>query len=103
MQVLQCANGDIHATARATFACALYYEARGEEITALPLLSALTAVEKNPLEGDIYALAACHLRGLRHRLAIEAGISRIVTHNPFTEISGRRFRGLVTAPLSNSC
>lgn len=64
-EVLDCACGDFHSAARASFACALYFEARGQvERMALPLLQAVADLDCG---GDTYlrSLAFIHLQQLR--------------------------------------
>ncbi len=64
-EVLDCACGDCHSAARASFACALYFEARGQvEGMALPLLQAVADLDCG---GDTYlrSLAFIHLQQLR--------------------------------------
>lgn len=70
-QVLSSALCDCHAAQRASFAAALYHEARGEDDRALHLL---VAVAGGASDGDVYMqeLARCHLRVLRKRMAAMA-------------------------------
>ncbi|KAM3572391.1 hypothetical protein VYU27_005609 [Nannochloropsis oceanica] len=73
--VLECAGCDCHASQRAAFACALYFEARGEEEEALRLLQQVTAREE---DGDVYMreLAHCHWRVLSKRIRAK-GVPRV--------------------------
>jgi len=69
--VLDHASGDCHSAARASFACALFFEAKGEreaEMLALPLLSAVASVDCG---GDTYlrSLARIHLHHVRQGLS----------------------------------
>ncbi len=70
-QVLASSLADCHASQRASFAAALYHEARGEDDQALPLLVAVAGMAA---DGDVYMreLARCHLRVLRRRVAAKA-------------------------------
>lgn len=63
-EVLDCACGDSHSAARASFACALYFEGRGDKATAFALLKAVVEVEN---AGDTYLhnLGRVHLSELR--------------------------------------
>jgi len=70
--VLDHASGDCHSAARASFACALFFEAKGEreaEMMALPLLSAVASVDCG---GDTYlrSLARIHLCHVRQGLLL---------------------------------
>ena len=71
-KVLDSSYGDCHAVARVSFACSLYYEARGDESKALELLSNVAAEARD--EGDAYMrdLARCHQRVLMKRVAATA-------------------------------
>lgn len=56
--MLDAAGGDRHSAARASFAAALYHEARGEGDLAQPLLAAVARLD---VDGDLSGLARCHL------------------------------------------
>lgn len=72
-QVLEAAAGDRYATARASFAAALYFEARGDGPLALPLLRAVAALDGDAYgDGALRGLARCHLRVLEARLVAAA-------------------------------
>lgn len=76
-EVLEGACGDCHSAARASFACALYYEARGQvEGMALPLLKAVADLDCG---GDTYlrSLASLHLQQWRHEPSCLSSISSI--------------------------
>ena len=67
-QVLEAAAGDRYATARASLAAALYFEARGDGHCALPLLRAVAELDGDAGDGALRGLARCHLRVLEARL-----------------------------------
>ena len=106
-EVLDCACGDSHSAARASFACALYFEGRGDKATAFALLEAVVEVEN---AGDTYLhnLGRVHLselrRGMLHKewpttaagtaAAPAAGTSFIMESPPNTPTK--------SSPISNS-
>jgi hypothetical protein len=108
-QVLEGACGDRHSAARASFASALYFEARGEGHLAVPLLTAVAELDG---DGDLYlySLARAHLGRLRRRFAAR-GVAMRVPRGPLTQaLSPKRLnspysysRSGVVAPLSQSC
>lgn len=77
--VLDHASDDCHSAARASFACALYFEARGRgretETMALPLLSAVASVDCG---GDTYlrSLARIHMHHVRQGLMRDAPLQQ---------------------------
>ena len=112
-EVLACTCGDCHSAARASFACALFFEAKGEENMALPMLYAAADVGNGQGGGDTYmlSLARLHLRQLQRRLAAQEA-SPYVNPGPLTEIlsprrlnasTHNRARGKIVSPLSQSC
>jgi hypothetical protein len=110
-EVLACTCGDCHSAARASFACALFFEAKGEENMALPMLYAAADVENGQGGGDTYmlSLARLHLRQLQRRLAAQEA-RPYVNPGPLTEIlsprrlnANNRARGKMVSPLSQSC
>ncbi len=66
------ASGDRHSTARASFASALYFEARGEGHLALPLLQAVAGLDSEGGSDFLRGLARCHVRVLEARLRQQA-------------------------------
>lgn len=79
-QALEAAAGDRYATARASFAAALYFEARGDGHCALPLLRAVAKLDGDAGDGALRGLARCHLRVLEARLggAVVEGEAQLV-------------------------
>jgi hypothetical protein len=67
-QVLEGACGDRHSTARASLASALYFEARGEDHLALPLLTAVAGLGGDGGSDFLRGLARSHLVVLDARL-----------------------------------
>lgn len=106
-QVLEGACGDRHSAARASFASALYFEARGDGNLAVPLLRAVAELDG---DGDLYlyALAKAHLGRMLRRLAAQGATAR-VHPGPLTQaLSPKRLNSPylssgVVAPLSQSC
>ncbi len=101
------ACGDRHSAARASFASALYFEARGDSHLALPLLRAVAKLDE---DSDIYlySLAKAHLGRLLQRMAAQGATPR-VEPGPLTQalspkrLNGPYARAGVVAPLSQSC
>lgn len=105
--MLEYACGDCHSAARASFACALFYEAKGEESMSLPLLYAAADLDCGT-ESYMISLARVHLQQLRRRLAAQ-GVMPHVTAGPLTDtilskrLNASNVRGTVVSPLSQSC
>lgn len=110
-QALEGAGGDRHSAARASFAAALFFEARGEGTLAQTLLAAVARLDG---DGDLYlyGLARSHLGRMRRRMAAQgAAARRVVKAGPLVQaLSPKRLNspyagsgvGMVP-PLSQSC
>ena len=76
-QILACANGDRHSSHRASFACAIFFEAQQDEDIALPLLYKAAGLDSShpsnppPIPPYLTRLARVHLRQLQRRLMVQ--------------------------------
>ena len=95
-EVLDCACGDCHSAARASFACALYFEGRGDKAKAFALLKAVVEIDS---AGDTYLrnLGRVHLSELRRGM-LHKELSTTTTGTAAAPAAGTSFMDSLDSP-----